>query len=179
MEMNKYLKELGFTWYDLPGNYIPKTSLKVRLRRRWYRIKRSFCFAFSPLEEHAPDYREDMEYEAYDKRNRIDKSGFCKSEFWLLDYSLALYIYPRLCEFRNEYAKYGTPGCFCTDEDGNDKENGHEEWLAALDKMILSFKYILREPETKEWKDLSYKEQDEVIQEGLNLFAEYYRALWW
>ena len=181
MEMNKWLKELGLTWYDLPGNYIPKTSWKIRLRRRWYRIKRSICFAFAPLEEHAPDYREEYEYEAYDKRNKIDNRGFCEYEFFSLDYSMALYIYPRLCEFREKYAKYGTPSYFIYDEEGNEKEGdaGHEEWLATLDKMILSFKYILKEPETEEWKNLSYKEQDEIIQEGLHLFAEHYRALWW
>lgn len=34
MKNNRYLKELGLTWYDLPGNYISKASIKIRLKRR-------------------------------------------------------------------------------------------------------------------------------------------------
>lgn len=171
MEMNKYLKELGLTWYDLPGNYISKISFRIRLRRRWYRIKRAFCFAFASLEKHAPNYREDMEYIAYDRRNKIDKNGFCEYEFFSLDYSMALYIYPRLCEFRNEYAECGTPSCFCTSD--NDAIN-QEKWFEVLDKMIMAFKYIIKEP-----KGGDYETQDKIIEEGLKLFAEYYRCLWW
>ena len=49
MEINRYLKDLGLTWYDLPGNYISKASIKIRLKRRWYKIKRGFCFMFSSI----------------------------------------------------------------------------------------------------------------------------------
>lgn len=181
MKINKWLKELDLTWYDLPGNYIPKTSLKVRLKRRWYKIKRGFCFMISDLEDYAPEYKEKYEYQAYDKRNKEDKEGFCDYEFYSLDYSMALYIYPRLCQFKEKYAKYGTPGCLCIDEEGNDikDRDTHKEWLEILDKMILSFQYIIKEPETEEWKSLGYQEQSKIIQEGLELFAKYYRDLWW
>lgn len=179
MKMNKWLKELGLTWYDLPGNYIPKTNWKMRLKRRLYRIKCGICYSFSSLEDYAPDYREDMNYAAFDKRNKDDSRGFCEYEFFSLDYSMTLYIYPRLCEFREKYAHYGTPGCFCVDEEGNDKDGGNEEWLATLDRMILSFKYIIKEPETEEWKEMGILKQGEFIQEGLNLFAKYYQCLWW
>ena len=40
MEINRYLKDLGLTWYDLPGNYISKASIKIRLKNR-YAIDRS------------------------------------------------------------------------------------------------------------------------------------------
>ena len=141
MKLNKYLKDLGLTWYDLPGNYISHTSFKIRLKRRWYKIKRGFCFMFSSLEDKAPDYDEKYEYPAYDIRNKADKEGFCEYEFFSLDYSMALYIYPRLCEFREKYAKYGTPSCFCIDEEGNHlpKEvDTNQMWLNVLDKMICA-----------------------------------------
>lgn len=177
MKMNKYLKELGLTWYDLPGNYIPKTSLKIRLRRRWYRIKRSICFAFGPLEDKAPDFKEEYEYEAYDIRNKEDNEGFCEYEFFSLDYSMAFYIYPRLCKFRDEYAKYGTPSPFCFDENGNqypDDYNSNGKWIECLNKMCLAFQYIIKEPNNMEWE-----ERENIIQEGLDLFAKYYQDLWW
>lgn len=181
MEMNKWLKELGLTWYDLPGNYIPKTSLKIRLKRRWYKIKRGICFMFSALEDAAPDYDEKYEYQAYDKRNKIDERGFCEYEFFSLDYSMALYIYPRLCEFKEKYAKYGTPGCLCYDEKGNsrDGDEGHKEWMEILNKMIFSFRETIKENAPDISDREAYKEYNEKIKEGLQLFGEYYYCLWW
>ena len=120
MKLNRYLEELGLTWYDLPGNYVEKTSFKERLKRRIYKIKRGFCFMFSALEDKAPDYHDTWEAQAFDKRNKEDSEGFCGYEFFSLDYSMALYIYPRLCKFREDYAHYGTPGCLCYDE--NEKQ---------------------------------------------------------
>lgn len=182
MEMNKWLKELGLTWYDLPGNYISKTSLKIRLKRRWYKIKRGVCFMFSALEDKAPDYNEKYEYQAYDKRNKIDKRGFCEYEFYSLDYSMALYIYPRLCEFREKYAKYGTPSYFCYDKDGKEypDDRGHEEWMKTLDKMIYSFREIIKEQDEPDVSDReAYKAYTKRCEEGLKLFGEHFRALWW
>lgn len=176
MEINKWLKELGLTWYDLPGNYIPKTSLKIRLKRRWYKIKRGICFMFSSFENKAPKWNEKYEYIAYEKSNKVGKDGFCDYEFYSLDYTMSLYIYPRLCEFRYEYAKYGTPSCLCCDENGKDypDDTGHEKWIEILDKMILAFRYIIKEPVDKDLEEI-----DKVIKEGLELFGKYYLCLWW
>lgn len=181
MEMNKWLKELGLTWYDLPGNYIPKTSLKIRLKRRWYKLKVAICYMFSPLEQYAPNYNEKYEYCAYDIRNKIDKRGFCEYEFFSLDYSMALYIYPRLCEFKEKYAKYGTPGCFCVDEDGNDlvDDSGHEKWLEVLDKMIFSFRETIKDTSPDVSDKEAYNKYNEKVKEGFRLFGEYYYCLWW
>ena len=179
MKLNRYLEELGLTWYDLPGNYVEKTSFRERLKRRIYKIKRGFCFMFSALEDKAPDYHDTWEAQAFDKRNKEDSEGFCGYEFFSLDYSMALYIYPRLCKFREDYAHYGTPGCLCYDE--NDKQLPHEEssrrWMEILDKMILAFRYIIKEPE---WKDIEEcRAINAKIEEGLKLFAEYYCSLWY
>lgn len=177
MKLNRYLKELGLTWYDLPGNYVSKTSFKIRLKRRWYRIKRGFFLIFSKLEDYAPEYDELFESSGFDKRNKEDKEGFCDYEFYSLDYSMALYIYPRLCIFKEKYAKYGTPCEFCYDEEGNyinGDDTGNRLWNETLDKMILAFRYIIKEPD-----DMDFREVGKIIQEGLDLFAKHYCSLWW
>ena len=148
MKLNKYLKDLGLDWCDLPGNYDGKL--------------------------HNCSINKIEKSPAADPRNKEDEEGFCKYEFFSLDYSMALYIYPRLCKFIDEYAKFGTPGCFCYNKKGEPVENGNEKWIKVLDKMILSFKYIIKEPE-----DIDYKEKDRIIKKGLFLFAKYYNCLWY
>lgn len=148
MKLNKYLKDLGLDWCDLPGNYDGKL--------------------------HNCSINKIEKLPAADPRNKEDEEGFCKYEFFSLDYSMALYIYPRLCKFRDEYAKFGTPGCFCYNKKGEPVENGNEKWIKVLNKMILSFKYIIKEPE-----DIDYKEKDRIIKKGLFLFAKYYNCLWY
>ena len=178
MKLNHWLADLGLTWEDLPGNYIPKLSLRKRLARRWYKIKCGICYSFSALEDKAPEYDDYFNKQAFDIRNKEDKEGFCDYEFFSLDYSMALYIYPRLCEFREKYAPMGTPSSFCWDEEGKgiDSDIANKNWLETIDKMILAFKLIIKD-ETVELDEM--RKQDEQIQEGLNLFAKYYRNLWW
>lgn len=179
MKLNRYLEDLGLDWYHLPGNYVSKTSFRERLKRRIYKIKRGFCFMFSALEDRAPDYHDTWEAQAFDIRNKEDNEGFCDYEFFSLDYSMALYIYPRLCRFREKYAHYGVPGCLCYDEEGNhiDTDEASKNWLAILDKMILAFKYIINEPD---WKDIEEcRAINAKIEEGLKLFGEYYCSLWY
>ena len=183
MKLNKWLKELDLTWYNLPGNYVSKFSLKMKLKHRWYKIKRGFCFAFSSLEDKASEYNNIFEGQAFDIRNKEDKEGFCEYEFFSLDYSMALYIYPRLCEFKERYAKYGTPSSFCIDENGNEihGEEPHEKWIAELDKMILAFRNIIKEPDCPEGQDYAdfWRELNAIEEAGLESFAKYYRCLWW
>ena len=175
MKLNKYLKELGLKWEYLPGNYITNISLKMRLQYRLYKLKRGLSYIFSNKIKEIP--RNDFfESQAFDKRNKEDAEGFCETEFFSLDYSLALYIYPRLCKFRDEYASFTVPGRFLYDLDGNRKsdEEGIKEWQDTLNKMILAFKYIIKKPE-----DMEYPEISLTIEEGLKLFAEYYQCLWY
>lgn len=142
MKINKYLKELGYEWEDLPGNYNPELD-----------------FGDCP---------------ASDPRNEEDEEGMCGYEFFSLDHSLALYIYPRLCAFKEYCAIYGTPGCFCYDKYGNHRKDGHERWIKELDKMILAFKYILKAPEEKDNETI-----ERTIEAGLKSFAKYYSCLWY
>ena len=89
MKINKYLKELGLKWSDLPGNYSEKLN------------------------------KRGIDAPAADIRNKEDKEGFCDYEFFSLDYSLNLIIYSKLCYFREHYAVYGVPSCCCSSELNN------------------------------------------------------------
>ena len=148
MKINKYLKELGLDWCDLPGNYDGKLHN---------------C-GITKLENSA----------AADPRNKMDDEGFCEYEFFSLDYSMALYIYPRLCKFRDEYAKFGTPGCFCYNKNGEPIKDGNKKWLKTLDKMILAFKCIILDP-----ADVEHEKKSKIVNRGLTLFAQYYNCLWY
>lgn len=103
---------------------------------------------------------------AADKRNRINKSGFCNREFFDLDHTFNLFIYPRLCYFRDNIADIATPGCFCEDPDGNNK------WKETINAMCIAFKLDLE-------KDFPSEAEREIIQKGRQLFIEYYDYLWY
>lgn len=155
MKINKYLKELGYEWYDMPGVYDEK------------------------LQETNPDL---YGVAATDCRNEEDEEGFCGYEFFSLDYTLSLFIYSKLCYFREYIANISTPGCLCSHNDHNlskeEKEKAsneaHQKWLSIVDKMILAFKIKLK----------GYREGYEGIdrekeREGMQLFIEYYDCLWY
>lgn len=88
-------------------------------------------------------------------------TGRSIQDTWSLDINLAEHILPKLRIFRTIEFVY--PACF----------NKAEEWNIILDKMIFAFEEIL--------KDSYYCEDidEEKINEGLELFGQYYRSLWW
>lgn len=106
-------------------------------------------------------------------------------ECWNLDRTIAEFVIPRLKVFKRDsdcYPDYG-------DVDSSEK------WMEILDKMILGFEYIL-ENDTWWINDPRYKNfafdneankryneecvrRQKIIKEGLELFAEYFNALWW
>lgn len=155
MKINKYLKELGYEWYNMPGVYDEK------------------------LQEINPDL---CGVAATDCRNEEDEEGFCRYEFFSLDHTLSLFIYSKLCYFREYIADMATPGCLSPRFDHNlseeEKEKAsneaHQKWLSIVDKIILAFKIKLK----------GYREGYEGIdrekeREGMQLFIEYYDCLWY
>ena len=94
------------------------------------------------------------------------KRGFDDEQLWSLDQTIAVYIYPRLVDFRIGVQGYPDGITF-------------EEWQAILNKMEFSFK-VLSEGI---WNYTQTIEQYEAtmprVQEGLDLFAKYYTHLWW
>ena len=81
------------------------------------------------------------------------------SEIWGLNYTLAKYILPRLKRFKEVCCSYP---CELTET----------EWKEILNKMIWSFQYIIK------FDFIEEEEVDEQCQEGLDLFAKYFRDLW-
>ena len=154
MKINKYLKELGLDWYDMPGIYDEKLN----------------------------DIDSLCDKAAADPRNEEDEEGFCSYEFFSLDHTLSLFIYSKLCYFREHIADIYTPGCLCTyihsfftlEEREFHSYASHNEWLSIVDKMILAFK--LKITGVRE----GFEDADNAaIREGMYLFTEYYDCLWY
>ena len=88
------------------------------------------------------------------------KRGFSDKDTWNLDVTFARFIVPRLIRFKE--MNHGFPADLTDDS-----------WNSILDDMIYSFESI-----TKEF-DHNFVPDNDRIQKGLDLFAKYYRGLWW
>jgi hypothetical protein len=58
---------------------------------------------------------------------------------------------------------------------GAPAQMSNSEWLEILDKMIMAFELIVRNDGSRIYTAFEH----ERIDVGLNLFREYYMALWW
>lgn len=94
-----------------------------------------------------------------------EKTGISPDETWNLYINIATFVLPRLKMFK----KYtiGTPGCL----------QSQEEWFEILDKMILAFEHIEKDDEPDDLEE--NKKYQEEINNGIYLFGEYFRYLWW
>lgn len=108
-----------------------------------------------------------------DSLNFYLTNDFFFEECWNLDETLAALILPRLIYYRDNH--YGAPNClFEYDEfDHIKEEDGFKKWNEILDKMIWAFYLYIS-------VDLLCRteEQEQQIDEGLKLFAEYFQSLW-
>lgn len=105
-------------------------------------------------------------------RNLEDEEGFSGTEFFSLDYSLALYIYGRLCYFR-DHCLYGYPNGFTM-----------EQWKDTINKMIKAFKLYIQQEDidyTKSMKERhkASKNRQKQINYGMKLFIKYFSGLWY
>lgn len=101
--------------------------------------------------------------------------GYSRRDLWSLDYHLAELILPRLIAFKKS-KRNGVPGCLCkVDGTDQDFEAEGKQWEEILDKMILAFEFIVKD----DWKSIEeLVERDKKIEEGIQLFGKYFRALW-
>lgn len=107
------------------------------------------------------DFYKDKSFRKYNK-NALRKE---ERDTWNLDVYLAGIIYPRLCYLKDHH--FGHPCAF-----KNDKE-----WKEAMDKMIYSFEWILKDMYSSDFEQYNAV-TEEKVQEGLELFGKYFRALW-
>ena len=111
----------------------------------------NICFSLT-------DENDDREVE-YSEQRKI--RGFDDSETWSLTDTICRFIIPRLKRFKEVR---GTPS-----------QLSEEDWNIILDKMILAFELTTRENGIRIWSE----EESKQIDEGLNLFREWFMALWW
>lgn len=81
---------------------------------------------------------------------------FKKSDMWNLDITIARFVLPRLKEFKDKYA---------TDD---------KKWQKYLSKMIIAFELCSDESNITCFDETQQKQFDE----GIKLFAKYFRGLW-
>ena len=93
-------------------------------------------------------------------RNLEDEEGFSGTEFFSLDYSLAIYIYGRL--------RYFQDNCLI----GYPMGMTFEQWSNILNKMIKAFKLYIT-------VDTPSKNQKKQINFGMKLFIKYFSHLWY
>jgi len=98
-----------------------------------------------------------IKYKIYELRY-----GFNPSDCWSLDYSLSKWLHPRLVHFRNNLC-------------GHPSNITYEKWEEILDKMIFAFKNIADDdPCLWTANNPDFKK----VEEGLDLFREYFHDLW-
>jgi len=89
------------------------------------------------------------------------ETGISPDETWALDQTIAVFLVPRLKAFKKYTCGY--PGCL----------KSKRQWLAILTKMQKAFELIALD------KTVYSEKEQKRIEDGLNLFREYFRALWW
>ena len=95
------------------------------------------------------------------KKQRLEQ-GFDESETWSLDSTIAKFILPRLKYFYNDGDIFSYPGNLTS-----------KEWSAIVSKMVKAFDLIVH-------VDVANRTEEDVkaVEEGLDLFREYFFDLW-
>ena len=138
---------------EIQQSYIPLKTKKSS-ERRWVLKEPPFL------------KKTDERYKKH--KQQLKERGFCDAETWCLDTMIAEFILPRLRRFRE--LGNGYPFSFSA-----------KTWEDALDKMIFAFDWSLNHEEdqydnlTKEAREENWKRYEE----GITLFAKYFRDLWW
>lgn len=101
------------------------------------------------------------------------KYGFDYRETWNLDYEIACFILPRLVYLKDHCGGYPYNLARVASDGFTIIESGHEEWKKILNKMIKAFEIVVKNEAT-----LITGEEKRVVEEGLDLFREYYFSLW-
>lgn len=95
------------------------------------------------------------------EKNWSHKNDYPIEEVWNTDNTIAQLIVPRLQAFK-VLDKHG----YCPDF------KGMREWNNAIQKMIDAFELM------KFVGGVDTKEEERIVEEGLDLFRKYFRSLW-
>lgn len=110
----------------------------------------------------------DKRYKSYVRQ--LKKVGFSDTETWNLDSVISEFILPRLKRFKETCN--GFPG---------GRGLTMNKWYKMLDKMIFAFEWNVGCNADSNF-NLSEKEEKanwKKYKEGMSLFSEYFRDLWW
>lgn len=110
--------------------------------------------------------KKDKRYSRYVKQ--LKTNGFSDTETWGLYSVITQFVLPRLIRFKEITCAYPT-------------DLTSEQWNEILDKMIFAFQWIEEDASDYYFKlsNGQRNENDKKCEEGLKLFAEYFRGLWW
>jgi len=109
-------------------------------------------------------------------------------DIWSLDYTIAKFALPRLIRLKE--VMHGVPGNFFPEGhntyDKSEMAAAERKWNEVLDKMIWSMDFIANyreydyhpDPDDENRDYSKLKEAEARCQEGLDLFAKYFRNLW-
>lgn len=89
------------------------------------------------------------------------ETGISPDETWALDNAIAIFLVPRLKAFKKYTSGYPA------------HLKSKRRWLAILTKMQKAFELIALD------KAIYSKKERNRIEDGLDLFREYFHALWW
>lgn len=101
----------------------------------------------------------------YKKRKRKMKIHIHNFDVWNMDNTLAHIIVPMLKKFKEQSKSHPA-------------NISEKKWNDILDQMIWSFEQIIEGLDADVVHDLSPAEYTKRIDDGLKLFAKYYRELW-
>lgn len=100
----------------------------------------------------------------------LKENGFSYDETWSLDSVVSEFVLPRLKLFKQ--VNNGFPGGLT--------ESG---WNEIIDKMIFAFEWNMADTNMTEMYIKASEEEKkanwEKYSEGMDLFAKYFRDLWW
>ena len=137
-------------------------------KKKW----RKFAFKIKHEGAYNLNKSKHIEQKYKDKANTFEeKYGFRYEETWNLDHSIACYILPRLAYLRSHTHSYPSELGVWNEDKTEIITDGFPVWIDILDKMIAAFEIVALKEEP-DWNDQA------VIDEGLKLFAQYFRDLW-
>ena len=110
-----------------------------------------------------------MKRNRYREKKKAANRTYPPKEMWSLYKTISAYIAPRLDEFNTYYAPLFTPGNLV---EKYGMEKGNLEWRRILRKMKYTFDQLSAP------LPVFSTEENKKIEEGLQLFTQYFRNLW-
>lgn len=141
---------------DAPCSYCGKTFDETRTI--WWKVYMAMPYWLRrPFQSPWRDISRFVRF-TYQRETR----GFDSSELWSLDHTIAKFIAPRLRAFIDEFDGRSHPAGLTS-----------KQWRAKLEKMHKAFELMASD---KMW--IANKKEAKSMEEGLDLFREWFFHLW-